>query len=849
MNDNIRPVSPSRFWTRLWFWSVALAIVTVGYAALDLSAGGIENVSIAEWVQLVYGFITIAVLPPLVLYEIGHLYKHPPRRRPTWFWLLLTGILIGVVRNAYVIWDATSDGQIFNPVSVVISLLAWSVSFLFLLFCWRALKKFSRWMWVPRRRFWIWLWVWSLAVATVTMGFTARTRVFTDPWGDDDGTLVRRVIGFFIIALATLMFSYLAMCNCKNLPRSRKDWFWLLVAGVSSGIVWTLLFIWAGAASGVAFDSRYFLHSLLAESVVFLFLSAFVSSLVKLFRWLFSWRVQKRCLLALATLIVLVVTFYAEENWRGKRAWENCRRELAAKGEKFDLLSFAPPSVPDDQNFAMAPVVATSYESELDKSGHLITPPKTNIVNRMRLELYHKGNSSPANGTMGSWQLARLTDLNGWQDYYRATTFTNDYGIGRNIVIERLDTNQFPIAPQPQSPAADVLLALSRYDAVIAELRQAGGRPFSRFPLNYQDKLPSYLILRHITSLNYTAGVLHLRAIAELQAGQTEPALADVKLILRLAESIHNEPTLNSHLELLNIVNIAIQPFWEGLAERRWSEAQMKELGGQLEKLDLISDLQIALHGERVRGLECIDYMREHRDEDSMSLLNAVCPRFISSLEQGSRYLPGMPDVSDWFADWWNQILPKDFVSHTLGQLLPAGWYDWNKVALAKMYQERVLQIARPEQHLISRKAAMEVNQFIDSAVQPSNSNPQDALALRFVASAYTVLKTAKAQNAVNMAIVACALERYYLAQGEYPETLAVLAPKYLKTIPPDVVDGQPLHYRRTNDGRFLLYSVGWNGQDDGGVVGLTQSGRPEPYLGDWVWQYPANQTNHQGTR
>jgi len=35
---------------------------------------------------------------------------------------------------------------------------------------------------------------------------------------------------------------------------------------------------------------------------------------------------------------------------------------------------------------------------------------------------------------------------------------------------------------------------------------------------------------------------------------------------------------------------------------------------------------------------------------------------------------------------------------------------------------------------------------------------------------------------------------------------------------------GQPLHYRRANAGQFVLYSVGWNERDDGGVVGQPES-------------------------
>jgi hypothetical protein len=52
----------------------------------------------------------------------------------------------------------------------------------------------------------------------------------------------------------------------------------------------------------------------------------------RFFRWLFSGRVMRRGLFVLACLATLIGLFYAVENWRGKRAWEQCRREQEAKG-------------------------------------------------------------------------------------------------------------------------------------------------------------------------------------------------------------------------------------------------------------------------------------------------------------------------------------------------------------------------------------------------------------------------------------------------------------------------------------------------------------------------------------
>jgi hypothetical protein len=95
----------------------------------------------------------------------------------------------------------------------------------------------------------------------------------------------------------------------------------------------------------------------------------------------------------------------------------------------------------------------------------------------------------------------------------------------------------------------------------------------------------------------------------------------------------------------------------------------------------------------------------------------------------------------------------------------------------------------------------------------------------------------AKNQNLANQALIACALEHYRLAHGEYPESLGALTPDFLKTIPHDVINGDPLKYSASANG-FLLYSIGWNETDEGGKAALTNDNKPDPNNGDWVWQY-----------
>src|ERR1700683_1195226 len=60
-------------------------------------------------------------------------------------------------------------------------------------------------------------------------------------------------------------------------------------------------------------------------------------------------------LTGLGVFAVTIALLYLEENWRGKRAWENCKRELEAKGRVLDWAAYNPPPVPDGQNIFKAP--------------------------------------------------------------------------------------------------------------------------------------------------------------------------------------------------------------------------------------------------------------------------------------------------------------------------------------------------------------------------------------------------------------------------------------------------------------------------------------------------------------
>lgn len=570
----------------------------------------------------------------------------------------------------------------------------------------------------------------------------------------------------------------------KTLGRKWLGSLMMAVAG-STSIVLVSTLTWGDPAVGLSAEMAYWIVLVLV-----------LWPLITFIRWLCCWRNLKRTLFGLACFATLIALFYAEENWRGHRAWTNYRHDWEAKGEKFDFKDFIPPPVPDEKNFAMTPVVNSCYSYILTRDGKQITKEQrdTNLVSRLRFDF---GDNKWNTNATGYWVKGTTSNLKLWQGRYRELA---------------TKTNLFAVPPQPQSPAADVLLALGKYDATVEELRLAAQLPECRFPLNYDSENPAMIFLPHLAALKASSRLLQLRAIAELQNGQSEKALADVLLALRLSAFMRSEPTLISHLVRIAMMDIIMQPIYEGLAEHRWTDAQLVALDAELVKLDFLADFNFTLRCERAFSSAIIDY--------------------VSAKNRLQRYRELFETRWDDEGNHQNSHLGAQAVGV---YLMPQGWFDQNKLVIAQLHESWLLRGAEPEKYLVQPRL---VSQSPLAGVAPG---PFNFFAMELIPSLTNSCKRfAREQISVDLARTAIALERFRLAHGEFPESLDALAPTLVAQVPHDVIGGQPLKYRRTSDGQFVLYSVGWNEKDDGGVTVIPAgSSQPKFEQGDWVWRYP----------
>lgn len=540
-----------------------------------------------------------------------------------------------------------------------------------------------------------------------------------------------------------------------------------------------------------------------ATCVVFLF--TLLPGTQRFFNWLFNWRTIRRCLIVFAWAITLVALFYGEEDWRGSRAWNQYRDTLIAQGAQLDFAAFIPKPIPDSENFAANPEVRSWFV-------HYTNGPNSTYSNAWRSDAYtaaspmvaSTGKTSPLAVHGLNNPRFHLTDLVAWKMAFAFVQagHTNDRP-GFNS--EQLDSKSRAEA------AVAVLDALKPMAPRLEELRAVSGRPGSVYPVVYNLNDPWGILIPHEAFIEEVCLRLDLRACAELAAGQADRALDDVKLNLCMSDSLKAEPFLFSFVVRAAVLHLATHSIWEGLEEHKWSDAQLKELQTLLARYDLIADLKRPLEAERAAGILTADL-----------------------LEKGKFRLNELADDPN---------PTRGSAANVFGKIMPHGWYDFEKLNYTRLYDLQLNGAFGPRtKEVLPDKVAAGTN-AVEKAFAGGNILNRlfirhQLLAVIMVPALDNMFKRAAvAQVTTDQALLACALERYRLAHGQYPDQLDALTPEFVSALPRDVIGGEPYKYRRTAD-TFVLYSVGWNETDDGGKVEMKHGGSILSQ-GDWVWGIP----------
>ncbi len=527
---------------------------------------------------------------------------------------------------------------------------------------------------------------------------------------------------------------------------------------------------------------------LLSALAVSILLGAFVIGGFLFFSSPSCWRNLRRLIFAVACLVTLIALAYAEEDFRGKRAWRQYRRAVEAQGQKLGVVAVAPPPIPDEKNFALMPLLRPLFDFTQGTGGlHWNDTNGMARVQNLSADLRPSGRTTNDHVVLGNLEKGTFADLAACAAFYHGNT-------------------NYPQAPEGAAPATVILTALGRFDAELKELQEAAAsRPECRFPIPWQTEPSWAILLPHLAPIKALTVLTSARATAELEAGRAADAFEDLKLGLRFSDGIRDEPLLIDHLVRLATLGVDLQTLREGLLRHAWTEAQLSTVERHLGSINLLAEYQCAIRGERALSTSGLDYLRR----------------------QGWRnnpldYLELNPGES-------RHDVPLNFI--------PRGWYYQNMVRLSRFLDAFTLPAADPS----AFRVFPEVTEKGSRAAESMRAGPYTVFAKILVPAVQNaVRKTARMQSWVDEARVACALERYRLATGKLPDNLEALAPRFLDRVPYDIMDGKPLRYQLGPDGGYVLYSVGWDKKDDGGQPELGQE-KKEPGVegrrGDWVWE------------
>ena len=361
-----------------------------------------------------------------------------------------------------------------------------------------------------------------------------------------------------------------------------------------------------------------------------------------------------------------------------------------------------------------------------------------------------------------------------------------------------------PPIDQAKAPPDRLIAALDRYAQEDAELRIAAARPACRFPVKWEDGLSA--LLPHLSVLMNAARVNGLRLEAHAAQGN-RAALDDFRLGMRLVAALEKEPALINGVVRVALFRILANAVWSGFAAGAWDAAALQEIERSMAGLNFLEDWKFCSSSER-------------------AAMNVVMEQFVATNPgERNRLLRDAAAGSGTHAPWG---------------LLPRGWLRQNMVRMNQYMDE------------VTEEMDGEAERFRPAKKRHALPDPPNPVQRFYYSLGYLLVpafdtaqrRFMEAHTLKQQVMAACALERYRRGHGAFPETLAQIVPEFSAKTPHDVIDGQPLRYRREGDTGYLLYSIGRNGRDDGGAVGKT-SNAPRP---DWVWRLPGSEPAPAGS-
>jgi hypothetical protein len=302
----------------------------------------------------------------------------------------------------------------------------------------------------------------------------------------------------------------------------------------------------------------------------------------------------------------------------------------------------------------------------------------------------------------------------------------------------------------------------------------------SRYPIELSKGFET--LLPDLSNIRTGAKLLQLEATLHAENAEPQSAARSITSTFGLARSLSKEPILVSQLVRIACQALAVSTLEHAINKTEFTDEQLVELSRTLANAEDHSTIFRAFVGERCLGV---------------SFFEAPPAQISQLVNGGSSQLSVLGITLYKFAG----LADRDAITYL--DLME----DYIEAAQLPTHQRRSASDA-----VVAKIGTIPKIHILLRAFMPALGRIT-MIDIRIIAQ----LRTAR---------VGLAIERYRLASGSLPDALSDLVPTYLDGVPKDPFDDKGLRYKKLETG-FVVYSIGEDGNDDGGKERPRKRPRP----------------------
>lgn len=317
------------------------------------------------------------------------------------------------------------------------------------------------------------------------------------------------------------------------------------------------------------------------------------------------------------------------------------------------------------------------------------------------------------------------------------------------------------------------------------------------------------LLLPDIQQHREISRMLKARAMLGIGENRPDEAIRDLTAIHRMARHTSQGSTLIEMLVGVALEAVAHQGDLQLANSTAASADQLTKYAKQLAELPPPVDMTRSYQTERFFGLDVIQRLATAQlssEQDQGGMLEVL------GLQAGSETMSRLMSVFFQYGVDWNQVLIGFNQYHDQVQAaLELEQFAQRTAAMNSLTQE-----FRTEVQNVSTPANLALSIF---ATPEQRGKQMTTVLLGLLAPAIEQAHEAgtRGETKSNLSQAGIAVSAYQKANGEFPDSLAALVPKYLPELPNDPYTGNAFVYRIDSEGA-LIYSLGKNLKDDGGI-------------------------------